>query len=155
MFARSFAKSAAAGTRERELLHLAQIAEDAPNVTDRKRVVPCILDQMQFAVRQSGRDLLRGRKRKAAILPPMPETDRAGNVFESKAPRRRINFRVRDHAVGWPAPPATRTFEAGVERGRILECGRVERWQKLKQEMPEAESGRDCGDGPGKVKDDP
>jgi len=70
-----------------------------------------------FAIRHPRSDVLGHANRKGTIFRSVPETDRNTDIFQSKSPRRRKDFRVGGEPFNRCSPGVALTFETRLKCG--------------------------------------
>src|SRR2546423_13047110 len=98
---------------------------------NRERIMAGVLDQMELAIWQTVRDLLRQPRCEGAILCPVPERNWHADLLERKSPGRRVNFGIGHHAIRRGSPGLPRAFEANLEGARFAQDIRVARLKKF------------------------
>src|SRR5437868_4928983 len=102
-----------------------EIGENFVGVANWQRVVTSTIDQMEFAIRETRRDLFREAEGKGAIFSPMPKPNRHTHFFQGKPPGSRIDLGVSHHASGGRAPGLPGTFKARLKRFRVAQNIRI------------------------------
>src|SRR5437588_1836734 len=99
------------------LLH--EILENLANVANRQRIMAGAFDEMEFAVRQTDRDISCQPMGEGPVLCPVPKRHRYAHLVERESPRRRVDLRVGHDAVRRGAPGLARARETNGECARF------------------------------------
>jgi len=94
------------------------------------------------AIRKSSLNCLRDLNRKGAILGPVPQPHWNIDIFQTKSPRRRKDFRVGRQPLNRCSPGAALTFETRLKCDRVFQGGRVARLQLQPFDVFLAKTGR-------------